>query len=272
MLAECLASFPSADPTTDGIEVVVVDDASIDDTVAVVDQFAARVTYPVRCVANEGARQNAGRNTGVRRSAGEVIVFVDDDEQLVDDYFSMLDALIRDHPEGDCFGGPYLELPGKQLRTCAQCSLAAKAVAQGPDRRYRGLLGGNMAIRRSAFSLVGEFDETLTGLGNESEWFQRAHRSGTPLTIVYDDALAVWHRRDHESLRTLASKAYREGLTFHRYLERTHQTPSAKPELVPRYAAHAIVRRCANGVFLAARETGRTIGAWRARRQPEPAP
>lgn len=266
MLADCLASFPATAPTSGGIEVVVVDDASIDETVAVSEAFATRVPYPVRCVPNEGRGQNAGRNTGIRHSVGDIIVFVDDDEQLVSEYFAILERLVAANPDADCLGGPYLEMPGRTLRTCRRCSLAAKAVLPDASGRYRSLLGGNMAIHRRCFEQVGLFDEELAGLGNESEWFERAARNGCALHIVYDEALAVWHRRDYESLRSLASKGYREGRMYHRYQERVGLAMGGSVLLALRYAVHALTRGCANGVFLAARESGRAIGGRRARR------
>src|SRR5215213_4245219 len=59
-------------------EVVVVDDGSTDDTAEV----AAR--YPkVRCVRQQNQGLAAARNTGLRHSEGEYVVFLDADDRLL---------------------------------------------------------------------------------------------------------------------------------------------------------------------------------------------
>jgi GalNAc5-diNAcBac-PP-undecaprenol beta-1,3-glucosyltransferase len=61
------------------IEVIVVDDASTDDTARVVQSIQdSRICY-VRHVSNRGLAA-AGRNTGIRLARGEYIAFLDDDD------------------------------------------------------------------------------------------------------------------------------------------------------------------------------------------------
>jgi GT2 family glycosyltransferase len=132
----------------------------------------------VHLVPKEGEAQNAGRNTGARHACGDVVVFIDDDEELPTDFARTLNALLEVHPEAGAIGGPYPEKPGRQLRTCRYCSLAAARALPNAAGGYDSLLGGNMAIRREALELVGEFDPALAGLGNETEWFHRARALG----------------------------------------------------------------------------------------------
>lgn len=65
--------------TVDDFELIVVDDASTDDTEAVVERFDdPRVEY-VRHGTNRGG--SAARNTGIERSSGEYIAFLDSDDE-----------------------------------------------------------------------------------------------------------------------------------------------------------------------------------------------
>jgi len=69
--------------TYKNLEIIVVDDASPDDTEEVVKSFAdTRVRY-IRHERNRGLAA-AGRNTGIRAAHGKYIAFLDDDDQWRD--------------------------------------------------------------------------------------------------------------------------------------------------------------------------------------------
>src|SRR5262245_14909514 len=56
------------------VEIIVVDDASTDDSAAVASRFPARL---IRMPANAGPA--AARNSGARQATGDILVFVDSD-------------------------------------------------------------------------------------------------------------------------------------------------------------------------------------------------
>ena len=263
LLRDALDSIAGQEQGLDDVELVVIDDDSADETPSVVEDLRTRVSFPVRLIPNDGRAQNAGRNTGIRQGRGDIVLFLDDDEELPPHYLATLHEIIETQPDAQAYGGPALEKPGA-LRTCRHCTLANARVAPNSAGDYERLLGGNMAIRRHALDAVGEFNPALIGLGNEVEWFERAQGSGG-LRIVYDERLAVWHRRDYESWWSLMSKAFREGRKFHLYLESTGKPIEPHFGRVMRHVGHAVVRRCAKGAFLAARELGRSLGAVGAR-------
>lgn len=61
-------------------EVIVVDDASTDDTAAVLARLAATAPFPVRVLRQEGNQgPSAARNRGWRAATAPVVVFTDDD-------------------------------------------------------------------------------------------------------------------------------------------------------------------------------------------------
>lgn len=75
--------------TVDDIEVIVVDDGSTDDTLAVLRQMAAADTRLV-VVHQDNAGVSAARNTGLDRARGEWVAFADSDDYVSDDYISLL--------------------------------------------------------------------------------------------------------------------------------------------------------------------------------------
>src|SRR6056297_1399486 len=65
--------------THDDLELVVVDDASTDDTETVVERYEDdRVTY-LEHATNRGG--SAARNTGIRASDGDYVAFLDSDDE-----------------------------------------------------------------------------------------------------------------------------------------------------------------------------------------------
>src|SRR5574340_715818 len=78
-LADCLASL--VDQTLDRLEVIVVDDGSVDDTAEVARDMSGRHQRPIRLVqlpVNEGLA--AARNRGIAAAHGDYIGFVDADD------------------------------------------------------------------------------------------------------------------------------------------------------------------------------------------------
>src|SRR6266480_1367400 len=75
-------------------EVVVVDDGSTDNIAAVVARYPG-----VRCFQQGNQGLSAARNTGLRHSIGECLVFLDADDRLMPRAIEVGLASLRDHPE-----------------------------------------------------------------------------------------------------------------------------------------------------------------------------
>src|SRR6056297_1668487 len=64
--------------TLDDLELIVVDDASTDDTPAVIDDYDDDRVQFVQHERNQGA--SAARNTGIDRAEGDYVAFLDSDD------------------------------------------------------------------------------------------------------------------------------------------------------------------------------------------------
>lgn len=87
-------------------EILVIDNASTDDTQKQVEEFSAR--YPqlaVRVVNEPRLGQGYARQRGVSEAAYDTILFVDDDNWLESDYVAILAETLRQHPEISALGG-----------------------------------------------------------------------------------------------------------------------------------------------------------------------
>ena len=91
-LSEAIASI--LNQTYPHYEIIVIDDGSTDDTSAV----AARQPG-VRCIRTKNEGLAAARNTGLRASAGDYVVFLDADDRLLPEAFEAGVGCLNAHAE-----------------------------------------------------------------------------------------------------------------------------------------------------------------------------
>jgi len=254
-----------------GAEVLVIDDAGPSSpTRALAERFGARYEpHPAPL------GLNAARNTGVERSSGELVVFVDDDIRASAGWLRALIDAARQHAEVEVFTGPIKPcLEGSRLRTCGREAAPITSLDLGSaDTRTRYAWGANMAIRRSALQLVGPFDVTLEHGGDEQEWQDRllaasagdgsqdspsaTHERGA----LYVAGAAVDHRRAGADARlgSLARSAYARGRAARRLDVRDGRGPTLGRELATLAGclAHVIRRRCPAALTMVAHSAGR---------------
>jgi GT2 family glycosyltransferase len=247
-----------------GAEVLVVDDAGPSPAAReLAARFGARYEPHPRPLG-----LNAARNTGVQRSSGELVVFVDDDIRARPGWLPALIGAADEHPDVDVLTGPIavsLEGPrGRGSRSCGRQHPPITALDLGPhDTHARFAWGANMAIRRSALQRVGPFDVSLEHGGDEQEWQERL-RSQTPHAyVLYVAGAAVEHRRAGQDarLRALARTAYARGRAARRFDARRGHAPAlaAEAHTLARCVAHVLVRRCPAGLTMVAHSAGRLL-------------
>jgi GT2 family glycosyltransferase len=247
-----------------GAEVLVIDDAGASREIcALAERHGARYEAHPR---PQGL--NVARNSGVQRSSGELVVFVDDDVRARPGWLSALLQAARRHPDVDVFAGPVRpSLEGRAPRACGREGPPITALDLGvEDTEARFAWGANMAIRRSALERVGPFDVTLEQGGDEQEWQERHRRAGgrPPLYVAL---AAVDHRRAGSDalLRSLARGAYARGRGARRFDAYRGEAPSLERALATLVGCigHVLRRRCAAGLTQVAHSAGRVLEALR---------
>src|SRR6266550_5936566 len=91
-LAECLTALKAL--ACPDIELIVVDDASTDDTPSIAEQAGVKV---LRLAKNAGP--GAARNYGARHSLGEILFFVDADVALAPGALNRARKVLREQPD-----------------------------------------------------------------------------------------------------------------------------------------------------------------------------
>jgi GT2 family glycosyltransferase len=242
-----------------GAEILVVDDAGSSPSARELAQrFAARYEpHP------GPLGLNMARNTGVERSGGELVVFVDDDIAAGERWLAALLDAARQHPEVDVFTGPIRpRLEGGPLRSCGREAPPITSLelgAQDTDARYAW--GANMAVRRRALERVGQFDVTLEHGGDEQEWQDRLRRRTPGARVLYVANASVEHRRTGRDarLRSLSRAAHARGRASRRFDERRGEAPPLARELLTLAGCigHVVRRRCLAGLTMVAHSAGR---------------
>ncbi len=249
-----------------GVEVLVVDDAGPSPTVrALVERIGARYEpHP------SPLGLNVARNTGVERSTGELVVFVDDDVRVRSGWLGALLDAARAHPEVDVFTGPIEpRMEGSPPRSCGREGPPITSLdlgARDVDARYAW--GANMTIRRAALQQVGQFEIELEYGGDEQEWQDRLRVAKPDARVLYVTAAALEHRRvgPDARLRALARAAYSRGRASRRFDVfrglaggRSGRVPNRSRELLTLAGClgHVLRHRCPAGLVMVAHSAGR---------------
>lgn len=200
-------------------EVVLVDNASDDETTAVARRFADR--FPeLRIVSAETPGINCARNAGGRVARGDLLVFCDADDIVADGWLAaMVGALTAADAVGGAIDHWTLNSPGVRFRVGAGSD---GLLSDGDFLPYPH--GASCGVHASVFHALGGFDDRFTSGDTEAEFFWRAQLAGHSLTFVPE---AVVHYRHRPDLGGLARQRYRRGLGHvRRYrLFRAHGMP-----------------------------------------------
>jgi GT2 family glycosyltransferase len=243
-----------------GAEVLVIDDEGrAPERRAQVERFGASYEPHERPLG-----LNVARNTGVERSHGDLVVFIDDDVEAEPGWLGALLEAAAENPDVDVFAGaikPRLE-GSAAPRGCGREGPPITALDLGPnDTETEYAWGANMAIRRSAFRRVGPFDVSLQDGGDEQEWQERLRATEPGTKVLYVAGAVVDHRRvgADARLRGLAKGQYARGRAARRFDARRGQASSLGRELttLAGCGGHVVRRRCPAGLTMVAHSAGR---------------
>jgi glycosyltransferase involved in cell wall biosynthesis len=149
-------------------EVIVVDDGSPDETAEVASR------YPdVRYIRQENQGLSSARNTGLRHSRGEYVVFLDADDRLLPHHFETSLTVLRQRPELGLVCGDFRWFGAEGTWHRHSCS-------DQPDQ-YAALLRFGFIVpphtamvKREAMNAIGGFREELKSGEDRDCWLRVA--------------------------------------------------------------------------------------------------
>jgi len=172
----CLESIRKQDYAAE-YEVIVVDNASTDNTAKIALDWGAKVVY-------ESKRSPAcARQKGAEAATGEIIAFIDADTQAPTCWLSTIMSRFVQEPETVVISGPYAYSDAGSIAKIA--TYASNFISIILDQLFRkafnkggAIWGCNFAVRRSALLEVGGFDTSIRFYGEEYELSLRLKRVG----------------------------------------------------------------------------------------------
>jgi O-antigen biosynthesis protein len=184
-VGDCLASLARLDYPD--LEVIVCDDGSDDDTVAIASGF------PFLLLRLAPGGLSRARNAGAAAATGEIVAFIDADARCHPHWPYFL-ALSFDDERVAATGGPNLP--------CPEAGLTERAVGASPGNPTEVLVGHdraehvpgcNMAVRREVLAEIGGFDPVYTAAGDDVDvCWKLLDRGGR---IAFAPAAQVLHHR-----------------------------------------------------------------------------
>jgi glycosyltransferase involved in cell wall biosynthesis len=247
-----------------GDEVIVVDNASTDDTAQVISRAAARFPVPLRHHREATPGKTAALRTGLEAARGEVLALTDDDVLVDRGWISTIRQIFED-PSMALVGGrvdPMWERPaprwlrveqdGRYGRMSSPLALLHYGAAQ--DLGARTAVGANMAVRRTALDALGGFSNHLGRMrgtllcGEDHDLCRRAVAAG--LHCEYRPELRVrhWVPAERTQLGYFLRWFFWSGVTSVKLGDGALPAGTQNGPLIPRYLVWRVVTAATAGV------------------------
>jgi GT2 family glycosyltransferase len=230
LLSQCIASIAAQRSRAANVEIIIVDNASTDDTAAVA-RCLQREMHGIRYAYEPVLGLSRARNHGIRLATGELLLFIDDDATAEPGW---LDAIL------DAYGRRDVSAVAGRIRLDSSVPRPwwfvpeVEQLFSGLDLGERPRLlaarewpfGTNMSVRHEIAVELGGFPEELGRTGDsllsneETAFFAQLRRRG--LRIAYAPAAVVEHAlpRDRLTIRWLTRRSYAQGRSDARLHER----------------------------------------------------
>jgi glycosyltransferase involved in cell wall biosynthesis len=178
-------------------EIIVIDNGSTDNTIAVVEG----IDDPRISLVHEAKPgPAAARNAGLRAATGDLVSFLDHDDYWPDGRNAGLLAALAANPEANSAYG--------RLRVVVDPGCDDKGFLK-LDCTFAPAIGLHVHLfRRSLIDLAGNMDESMN-LGSDTDYLTRLRQAGMN-GAIYDGDAAVYRR--HAANITLDARATQHGL------------------------------------------------------------
>lgn len=202
----CLNSLTKLDYPTDQLHIIVVDNASTDDTVNSIHNYFPAVTVLEN---NENLGYAGGNNVGIRHAIAQgtdFICILNNDIIVAPDFLISLITVLQQHPDVGIITPLVAEMmnPDRVWSLGMQVDRQTGSVFRLHADEAVALLqakapveidvasGAAMLVKREVFERAGFLDEKFYLYFEEADWCLRARRAG--YRILATPSTVVWHK------------------------------------------------------------------------------
>jgi glycosyltransferase involved in cell wall biosynthesis len=208
------------DQTVGRFQIIVVNDASPDDSLAVAERLREEVESCGHALDTVDLKQNEGiagaRNAGLRHAHGDYVAWLDQDDLWPPDRTALLWSALRGSGAQIAQGRmAFADLTPDSRRTWVR--------QEWFDGDHRGYVLGAVLCTRMALETVGVLDVSHASGTDDVDWFMRAKALEVPTAIVEDVAV---QRRIHESNQSRLTEASEFLAVVRAHLIRKRTLPS----------------------------------------------
>lgn len=251
LLTDALASLKKMKQPLDcAVEVIVVDNASTDNTSGVISEFSENSgAFSFNALSEPRLGKTYALNAAINNAGPEVLVFTDDDHIVSSNFLEEINKALSENPDINIFCGrvlpnwdgtepewihdnkkypirpfpiPNFDLGGKK-----------KIIESGRDSFIPG--AGNLILRKGLFKRVEYFSEQIGPRGHnlrggeDIEFLQRALKTGE--RILYVPEILQYHQVDSSKLTLayLVKKAYMRSMALSQFSENCQNNSGGVP-------------------------------------------
>jgi glycosyltransferase involved in cell wall biosynthesis len=221
-LTQCLNSLNNQSYPKAKLEILIIDNASTDNTKKIVNRFIKQSKFLSRYIFEPQLGLSTARNTGIKQAGNSLVAFTDDDAIVDKNWLKNLTKGFKTQSVWAVGGKTKLKfktkpptwLPQKYLFALGACDLGSKT------KPVPYIPGGNMAFRKKIFKTIGFFQPDLGKKGKQLisaedlEICQRIIQAGAG--IFYQPQAIVHHlvSPSHLTKKYFTHRIFNEGISL----------------------------------------------------------
>lgn len=171
-------------------EIIVVNDGSTDNSMAIVERFiAAHPEANIRLINQENSGVSAARNRGIKEAVGDYIALLDGDDWWLSNYIAEVCRMMEYYPDADAYSTAFDIVTDKSLTRAAVPTTEGyiDPAKEALQRRYP-IIPSTATLRRSMLMECGGFPEGMRIGEDQWLWAKMMSRGAkfafSPMSLV----------------------------------------------------------------------------------------